>query len=99
MLVAAFEAIPYALPFADPYVTSRGPRRRREMALGRIATESGLVGLGEAVPLSLRGTSSLAQVVGELRALGDELVGADLAADAGPPALAAALSPPAASAI
>ena len=41
------------------------------MALLRVRDEDGLTGLGEAVPLSLRGGASLAEVVGELEALRD----------------------------
>ena len=43
------EAIPYALPFREPYVTARGVLERREMVLLRLRDEDGLVGLGEAV--------------------------------------------------
>ncbi len=67
MRLASVEVIPYALPFREPYVTARGTLTRREMVLLRLRTDEGLVGLGEAVPLSLRGGASLAQVVRELR--------------------------------
>ena len=60
------EVIPYALPFRRPYVTARGILRQREMVLLRLRDEDGVVGLGEAVPLSLRGGAGLAQVVREL---------------------------------
>ena len=53
--IASVEVIPYALPFREPYVTARGRLERREMVLLRLRDEDGLVGLGEAVPLSLRG--------------------------------------------
>ena len=36
-------------------MTARGTLERREMVLLRLRTEAGIVGLGEAVPLSLRG--------------------------------------------
>lgn len=58
--------IPYALPFRQPYVTSRGSLDRREMILLRIRTEDGAVGLGEAVPLSLRGGTALEDVTAQL---------------------------------
>jgi L-Ala-D/L-Glu epimerase / N-acetyl-D-glutamate racemase len=48
------EVIPYALPFKEPYVTARGELRQREMVLLRLRDEDGVMGLGEAVPLSLR---------------------------------------------
>jgi L-Ala-D/L-Glu epimerase len=69
--LVSVEVIPYALPFREPYVTARGTLARREMVLLRLRTEEGLVGLGEAVPLSLRGGTALAKVVRELEALGE----------------------------
>ncbi|MGH7608005.1 MAG: hypothetical protein ACREME_11765, partial [Gemmatimonadales bacterium] len=62
MQVTEVETIPYALPFREPYVTARGTLAQREMILLRIATDSGHEGLGEAVPLALRGGESLAAV-------------------------------------
>lgn len=70
MKIASVEVVPYALPFRNPYVTARGRLDRREMALLRLRDDEGRVGLGEAVPLSLRGGASLTHVVTELRALG-----------------------------
>jgi len=64
--LASVEVIPYALPFKEPYVTARGVLRRREMVLLRLRDEDGVVGLGEAVPLSLRGGVTRAEVVREL---------------------------------
>jgi L-alanine-DL-glutamate epimerase-like enolase superfamily enzyme len=69
--IASVEVIPYGLPFREAYVTATGVLERREMVLLRLRTEEGLVGLGEAVPLSLRGGASLSQVVAELEALGE----------------------------
>jgi o-succinylbenzoate synthase len=69
--IASVEVIPYALPFREPYVTAAGRLERREMVLLRLRTEDGLVGLGEAVPLSLRGGAALSRVVDELRLLAD----------------------------
>jgi L-Ala-D/L-Glu epimerase len=66
MRIASVEVVPYALPFREPYVTARGRLDRREMVLLRLRDEDGLVGLGEAVPLSLRGGASLEKVVEEL---------------------------------
>jgi L-alanine-DL-glutamate epimerase-like enolase superfamily enzyme len=65
------EVIPYALPFKEPYVTARGVLRRREMVLLRVRDEDGVVGLGEAVPLSLRGGIGLREVVVELEGWGE----------------------------
>ncbi|HEV7769033.1 MAG TPA: mandelate racemase/muconate lactonizing enzyme family protein [Solirubrobacterales bacterium] len=69
MKIASVEVIPYALPFRRPYVTARGRLDQREMVLLRLRSEDGLVGLGEAVPLSLRGGTALIEVVRELEAL------------------------------
>jgi o-succinylbenzoate synthase len=69
MRLASVEVIPYALPFRKPYVTARGQLDRREMVLLRLRSDDGLVGLGEAVPLSLRGGAPIAQVVAELEGL------------------------------
>lgn len=70
MKIDEVEVVPYALPFREPYVTARGRLDRREMVLLRLRSDEGLVGLGEAVPLSLRGGAGLAQVVLELEQLG-----------------------------
>jgi L-Ala-D/L-Glu epimerase len=69
--IASVDVIPYALPFREPYVTARGRLDRRETVLLRLHSEDGLVGLGEAVPLSLRGGAALGQVVKELEDLGE----------------------------
>jgi o-succinylbenzoate synthase len=71
MRLASVEAIPYALPFRQPYVTARGTLTRREMVLLRLRSQEGQVGLGEAVPLSLRGGTSIAEVVRELEGLAE----------------------------
>jgi o-succinylbenzoate synthase len=71
MRLASVEVIPYALPFRDPYVTARGRLEQREMVLLRLRSDDGLIGLGEAVPLSLRGGATLAQVVVELEGLAE----------------------------
>jgi o-succinylbenzoate synthase len=69
--IASVEVIPYALPFRDFYVTSRGSLAQREMVLLRLRSDDGLTGLGEAVPMSLRGGVTLARVVGELELLSE----------------------------
>ncbi len=66
MRLASVEVIPYALPFKQPYVTARGALAQREMVLLRLRTDEGVEGLGEAVPLSLRGGATLEEVVHEL---------------------------------
>jgi len=69
MRIAAAEVVPYALPFREPYVTAAGRLDKREMVLLRLRDMEGLEGLGEAVPLSLRGGTKLKQVVEELEML------------------------------
>lgn len=71
MRIARLEAVPYALPFREPYVTARGALTQREMVLLRLWNEDGAMGLGEAVPLSLRGGASLAAVASELEGLSE----------------------------
>lgn len=66
-MYASIEVIPYALPFRRTYRTSAGEIDRREMVLLRLTTVDGGVGLGEAVPLSLRGGDGLSKVVDDLR--------------------------------
>jgi muconate cycloisomerase len=70
--LASVEVIPYALPFREPYVTARGRLEQREMVLLRLRSDDGLVGLGEAVPLSLRGGATLERVVAELNQLAEQ---------------------------
>jgi o-succinylbenzoate synthase len=84
MRIASVEVVPYALPFREPYVTAAGRLEQREMVLLRLRTEDGLVGLGEAVPLSLRGGAALGEVVSELEQLGlrETLDEASLSGDA-----------------
>ena len=67
MRIADGEVIPYALPFREPYRTARGELLKREMVLLRVHSSEGVLGLGEAVPLSLRGGESLKEVASELR--------------------------------
>jgi L-Ala-D/L-Glu epimerase len=67
MEIAAIETVPYALPFREPYVTARGSLDRREMLLLRIRTDDGVEGLGEAVPLALRGGDSIERIQRGLR--------------------------------
>jgi muconate cycloisomerase len=65
MRLERLEVIPYSLPFREPYLTARGELRERGLALVRVHAE-GLVGLGEAAPLALRGGRSLDELVDEL---------------------------------
>jgi O-succinylbenzoate synthase len=84
MRIASVEVVPYALPFREPYVTAAGTLTQREMVLLRLRDEEGLTGLGEAVPLSLRGGTGLGRVIHELQDLGerDTLDEASLRSDA-----------------
>jgi L-alanine-DL-glutamate epimerase-like enolase superfamily enzyme len=80
--LSSVEVIPFALPFKEPYVTARGALERREMVLLRVRDEDGVVGLGEAVPLALRGGVGLAEVVRELEGWADDREAADPSAPA-----------------
>ena len=72
MRIASVEVVPYALPFREPYVSAAGSLARREMVLLRLRDEEGIVGLGEAVPMTLRGGAGLSQIVAELEELGEK---------------------------
>jgi L-alanine-DL-glutamate epimerase-like enolase superfamily enzyme len=63
--VDRLEAIPYTLPFREPYVTARGELRERELVLVRVSGE-GLEALGEAAALSLRGGAGARAVAEEI---------------------------------
>ena len=80
MRIAAVEVDPYALPFSEPYVTARGTLERREMVLLRLRPTRALVGLGEAVPLSLRGGATLSRVERSLLRMARRLARLDIAA-------------------
>ncbi|MBK5111404.1 MAG: hypothetical protein JJE10_08630 [Thermoleophilia bacterium] len=77
-MIKEVEVIPYALPFRKPYVTAMGRLDRRVIVLLRITSADGLTGLGEAVPLSLRGGTPLESVVGELRAWSEAAPGLEV---------------------
>ena len=66
------EVIPFALSFRRPYVTATGTLERRESVLLRLRDENGITGLGEGVPMSLRGGDGLPAVVAELEAWADD---------------------------
>lgn len=91
MQIVRVETVPYALPFREPYVTARGALNRREMVLVRLHTDEGLVGTGEAVPMSLRGGDSLEVIERGLRRTERRLRGAGIADFAGPEPLRAAI--------
>src|SRR6476659_7891220 len=75
MSIASVAVIPYWLPFQQPYETARGRLERREMVLLRMRGDDGSTGLGEAVPLSLRGGEALGEVDAELRRFGERICG------------------------
>ena len=62
MRISEVELVPLALRFRSPYVTARGSLEQREMYLVRLRTDEGIEGLGEAVPLALRGGSDMRSV-------------------------------------
>jgi o-succinylbenzoate synthase len=91
MRIERLEAIPYALPFKQPYVTARGTLERREIVLIRMHTDEGAVGLGDAVPLSLRRGATLGAIEGALPRTERRLRRAEISDFAGPQPLAAAI--------
>ncbi|MEK6326286.1 MAG: mandelate racemase/muconate lactonizing enzyme family protein [Actinomycetota bacterium] len=91
MRITEVEVIPLALPLEHPYVTASGTLERREMILLRLQTEVGVVGLGEAVPLSLRGGDTPRRVERSLIRLTRRLAKLDAAAMASEEPLAAAV--------
>ena len=68
------EALLYAAPFREPYVTSVGTITSREMLLVRLRAE-GLEGIGEIAPMSLRGGPGADALLDEVREALDELEG------------------------
>jgi o-succinylbenzoate synthase len=91
MRIERLEAIPYSLPFKQPYVSARGTLERREMVLIRLHTDEGEVGLGEAVPLSLRRSDSLGAIEGALPRSQRRLRRAEISDFVGPEPLVAAI--------
>ena len=78
MRIESAETVAYSLPFASPYVTARGEIRERQMALLRLQTDEGCEGLGEGVPLALRGDKPLEVVVDQIEDAARRLTGLDL---------------------
>jgi L-alanine-DL-glutamate epimerase-like enolase superfamily enzyme len=78
MAIERVEIVPYALPFREPYVTARGALHSREMVMLRLFDESGEIGLGEAVPLSMRGDKPIEEVERSLAKATARLVGLNL---------------------
>jgi len=72
------ETLAYSLPFSEPYVTARGVIHEREMVLLRLRSDAGFDGLGEAVPLALRGDKPLATVEDEIADAASRLAGLNL---------------------
>ena len=91
MRLVEVEVVPYALPFERPYTTARGTLEQREMLLLRLITDGGLIGLGEAVPLSLRGGADARAIERALRKGTRRLRRADLSDFSGPDATLAAV--------
>ncbi len=78
MKIERIETVAYSLPFASPYVTARGAIHEREMVLLRLRTDAGFDGLGEGVPLALRGDKPLAKVEQEIADASRRLTDLDL---------------------
>jgi L-alanine-DL-glutamate epimerase-like enolase superfamily enzyme len=78
MKIESAEVVPLSLPFREPYVTARGRLDARDMLLLRLRTDSGIEGLGEAVPLTLRGGDDPTRVERRLRRAALRLSRADI---------------------
>jgi o-succinylbenzoate synthase len=99
MRIVAVDAVPYALPFREPYVTARGRLERRELVLVRLRTDEGVDGLGEAVAMSLRGGADTGALAREITDVGArDLVGTVVGTELPEPP-PAGLSPPARAAV
>lgn len=69
MRITRVEVIPVALPFREPYVTAYATLHARTTILVRVHTDETVAGVGEAVPLTLRGGQGAAEVSTELAEL------------------------------
>jgi muconate cycloisomerase len=78
MRVERAETVRCALPFREPYATARGTLAAREIVLLRLRTDEGPEGLGEGVPLSLRGDDSPEETERAIAEAAARLVGLDL---------------------
>ena len=79
MRIVRVEVIPIDLPFRERYRTATGELSARSMIVVRVHAEGGCTGLGEAVPLSLRGGPGLGAIASELSVCGSALAGIDAA--------------------
>lgn len=70
----------YRLPFVRPFATAHGVAIVREGVVLRLATDDGLVGLGEASPLPAFGGGTTADAVRAITELAPALLGLDLQA-------------------
>jgi L-Ala-D/L-Glu epimerase len=91
MRIEQVELVPFALPLRDPYVTARGTLDQREIVLVRLRTDAGAEGLGEAVPLTMRGGDDRARVERRLRRATRRLAGANVSDFGGEEPLRAAI--------
>jgi L-alanine-DL-glutamate epimerase-like enolase superfamily enzyme len=87
--IDSLELVPYRLPFREAYVTGRGRLEGRELVLVRLRSDDGIVGLGEAAPLVLRGGPGLTTLVAQLEGCGSALRGLEMATEGTDAALAA----------
>lgn len=79
MRLTDLEVIPIAIPFRETYRTASGELGARSMLIVRLWTDKEQLGIGEAVPLSLRGGATVSAVAGELSEAGAVLRGLDAA--------------------
>ena len=66
MRITTAETFPVALPFREPYITSKGTIDHRVMVIFRVEDEQGIFGHGDAVPMTLRDGPGLDRVLLDL---------------------------------
>ena len=96
MKVSRLSWTPFRLPLRVPFRTAAGEIADREGLVLRIATDAGLVGLGEASPHPDRGPDALREVEESLTRVAPRLLGAEVSCldelvEGLPPALACAI--------
>ena len=68
----------YRIPFRAGFATSRGGIANREGLILRLHTDSGVVGLGEAAPITQRGGGTVGEALAVLNEVGPALLGRQL---------------------
>jgi o-succinylbenzoate synthase len=77
MRVTGLSWTTFRLPLSTPFPTAAGEFREREGLILRLASDAGVVGLGEASPHPAQGRTALAEVEEALERLAPSLLGAE----------------------